>query len=178
MCVANTFIAEEGSGLTGIRTKKLVLKTTANTNIYKLGEMWKDVNTSHRCSIDWIVKETQIPVWRQIRNELLWAKGREVSSSLYYWTTDNQKYFSNIKLAFYRESKWASSSRSISQQEKCPFWKCWNDQKDRLRTVNWYFSVTNEYEPVNFSKKMKAISQNFVLKFLIGLLTTPLIQNL
>jgi len=39
MCVANTFIAEEGSGLTGIRTKKLVLKTTANTNIYKLGEM-------------------------------------------------------------------------------------------------------------------------------------------
>lgn len=109
MCVANTCIAEGGSVLTGVITKNLVLTTTANTDICKLGEMWNDVNTSYRCSISWIVKETPIPVWRQIRNELLWVKGREVSSSLYYWTCENLQYFSNIKLPFYRDPAWASS---------------------------------------------------------------------
>lgn len=39
--VANAFIAEGGSRLSGIITKKkiIVLTTTANTGIYKLGEI-------------------------------------------------------------------------------------------------------------------------------------------
>lgn len=43
MSVDNAFIAEGGLKLTGIITKKMVLTTTANTGIYKLREMWKDV---------------------------------------------------------------------------------------------------------------------------------------
>lgn len=49
MCVANTFITEGRSEFTGAITKNLVL--TANTDVYKLGEMLKDVNTSYRWSV-------------------------------------------------------------------------------------------------------------------------------
>lgn len=138
--------------------------------------MWKDVNSTYRWSIRWIVEETQIGIWRQLWNELLWAEGRDTSSSLFNQTFEILQFSSNIKLPFYRDIM------GIFIEIHFPAGKVllkvleWSEEW--LKTVNWYFQVTSEYKSLNSIEEMKAISQNFIIEFLVGLPFRPLIQNL
>lgn len=138
--------------------------------------MWKDVNSTYRWSIRWIVEETQIGIWRQLWNELLRAEGRDTSSSLFNQTFEILQFSSNIKLPFYRDIM------GIFIEIHFPAGKVllkvleWSEEW--LKTVNWYFQVTSEYKSLNSIEEMKAISQNFIIEFLVGLPFRPLIQNL
>lgn len=64
-------------------------------DVYK-EEMWKDVNATYRWSIRWIVEETQTGAWRQLWNELLWAKGREFPVA---FVTKHLKFCNSLQIS-------------------------------------------------------------------------------